>query len=182
MNQPQRQAPRKAPPRQVQLERGAPDRLVPKDFAEIMTRRFLPVLSLTYLSALVGIAAEKGSVIHFLFEDRSAYTMALMVAGWVSVPAIIWIILHGNPLYNHIADLWYKIIAALMMILLLASFILFPEANVYGLRVYFAATLPVLLIMYIFFVKGGLPAFAAHPLTALGLTALVHGALLNYLH
>jgi hypothetical protein len=166
----------------VELERGGPDRLVPKDFGEIITRRFLPVLSLTYVSVLVGIAAEKGSLIHYLFEDKSAYVMALMVAAWVSVPAVVWIIVNGNPVYSHLADIWYKIIAALMIMILVSSFILFPEAHVYGLRVYFAATLPVLLIMYVFFVKGGLPAFAAYPLTAMGLTALIHGAILNFIH
>lgn len=166
----------------IELERGGPDRLVPKDFGDILTRRFLPVLSLTYVSVLVGIAAEKGSLIHFLFEEKSAYVMALMVAAWVSVPAIIWIIVNGSPIYGHLADVWYKIVAALMMMILISSFVLFPEAHVYGLRVYFAATLPVLLIMYIFFVKGGLPAFAAYPLTAMGLTALIHGAILNFIH
>ncbi|MCE7887845.1 MAG: hypothetical protein DYH13_10145 [Alphaproteobacteria bacterium PRO2] len=168
--------------RKVELERGGPDRLVPKDFGEILARRFLPVLSLTYISVLIGIAAEKGSLIHYLFEDKSAYVMALMVAAWVSVPAIIWIIVNGSPIYNHLADIWYKIVAALMTMILISSFVLFPEAHVYGLRVYFAATLPVLFIMYIFFVKGGLPAFAAYPLTAMGLTALIHGAILNFIH
>ncbi len=168
--------------RVVELKRGAPDRLVPTNFSEIVSRRFLPVLALTYVSALVGIAAEKGSLVHFIFEDKTAYTMALMVAAWVSVPAIVWIMLNGSPFYAHIADLWYKIISALMVMLLIASFVLFPEAEMYGLRVYFAATLPVLLIMYILFVKGGLPAFAAYPLTAIGLTALVHGAILNFIH
>jgi hypothetical protein len=108
--------------------------------------------------------------------------MGLLVAGWVSIPAIIWIMLHEAPAYRHMAAIWYKIIAGLMILILVASFILFPEANLYGLRVYFAATIPVFLIMYIFFVKGGLPSFAAHPLTALGLTALIHGAFLNFLH
>ena len=166
----------------IQLERGGPDRLIPKDFFDIITRRFLPVLSLTYVSSVIGIAAEKGSLVHYLFEEKTAYTMALLVAAWVSVPAVIWILLHGNPLYTHMADLWYKIISAVMVLVLASSFILFPEADVYGLRVYFAATLPILLIMYIFFVKGGFPAFAAHSLTAIGLTALIHGAILNFIH
>jgi hypothetical protein len=111
----------------VELERGGPDRLVPKDFGEIITRRFLPVLSLTYVSVLVGIAAEKGSLIHYLFEDKSAYVMALMVAAWVSVPAVVWIIVNGNPVYSHLADIWYKIIAALMMMILFRVLFYFPR-------------------------------------------------------
>ena len=65
-----------------------------------------------------------------------------------------------------------------MILVLMASFILFPEANVYGLRIYFAAAIPVFVIMYLFFVRGGLPSFAAYPLSALGLAALMHGAFL----
>jgi hypothetical protein len=172
---------RPTPPRKtIELKRGEPDRLVPKDFGEIMMHRFLPVLSLTYISALIGIAAERGSIRHYLLEDHLAYLMGLVVAAWVSVPAVIWIMLHGSMLYAHMADIWYKIIAGLMILVLMASFILFPEAGDYGLRTYFAATMPVFLIMYLFFVKGGLPSFAAHPLTALGLTALLHGAFVSF--
>ncbi len=166
----------------ITLERGAPDRLVPRDFGEILTRRFFPVLSLTYISALMGIAAEKGDFVHFIFEDKTAYSMALFVAAWVSVPAVIWIMLQGIPTYNHLADMWYKIISGLMILILMMSFILFPEADTYGLRIYFAATIPVFFIMYVFFVKGGLPALAAYPLTVLGITALVHGAVINFIN
>jgi hypothetical protein len=160
------------------IERGASDRIVPKGFGEIIARRFLPVLSLTYISAVIGIAAQRGDLEYFLFRHEQAYIMGLVVAAWVSVPAVIWIILHESPLYTHIADIWYRLIAGLMTLVLMASFILFPEANVYGLRIYFAAAIPVFVIMYLFFVRGGLPSFAAYPLSALGLAALMHGAFL----
>jgi hypothetical protein len=166
----------------IELERGAPDRLVPKDFGNILTRRYLPVLSLTYVATVIGIAASKHGLFHYVFEDKTAYVMALFVALWVSIPAILWIVLKGTPEYRHVADEWYKIIAAIMIFLMLFSYVLFPEADVFGLRVYFAATIPVLFILYFFFVKGGLPALAAHPLTALGLTFLIYGAVLNFLH
>lgn len=160
------------------IERGAPTGLVPKGFGEIITRRFLPVLSLTYISAVIGIAAQRGDMWYYLFKHEQAYIMGLVVAAWVSVPAVIWIILHESPLYTHMADIWYRIIAGLMVMVLMASFILFPEANVYGLRIYFAAAIPVFLIMYLLFVRGGLPSFAAWPLSAFGLAALMHGAFL----
>lgn len=166
----------------INLERDAPDRLLPRDFKEILTRRYFPVLSLTYIASVIGIAAKKGDIVRFVFEERIAYVMALPVALWVSIPAILWIILHSSPQFKHVADIWYKIIAAIMTATLLMSFILFPEVNMYGLRLYFAASIPVLFIMYFFFVKGGLPALAAHPLTVLGLTFLLYGAVVNYLH
>ncbi len=164
------------------LERGAPDRLVPKDFADILTRRFLPVLSLSYIAAVAGIAGQKGDFFRYLFIDKSAYVMALFVMLWVSIPGILWIFIRNVPGLGHTADLWYKIVAALMIVVLAMSFILFPEAQIWGLRVYGAASIPVFFVMYLFFVKGGLPAAAAHPLTALGITMLVHGALLHFLH
>ena len=63
-----------------------------------------------------------------------------------------------------------------------AEAILLPEMNAYGLRLYFVATIPVLIIQYLFFVKGGLPAAAAHVLSALGLSFLFYGAVINYLY
>lgn len=165
----------------IKLKRNARDRLVPKDFLNIITRRLLPVLSLTYVSCVVAIAARKGNVLHYLFDDKSAYAMALLVVMWVSLPAVLWIILKGSHLYNHVADDWYKVIAAIMMIFLCISYLLFPEANVYGLRVYFAASVPMLIVLYFFFIKGGLPPLAAHPLTVLGLTFLFYGAAMGFL-
>ena len=46
--------------------------------------------------------------------------MGLVVAAWVSVPAVIWIILHESPLYTHVADIWYRLIAGLMILVLSA--------------------------------------------------------------
>ncbi len=166
----------------IELEYDAPDRLLPKDFFEILNQRLFPVLSLTYISTVLGIAAKKGDVLHYIFYDRYAYVMALLVAVWVSVPAVLWIILRGSHLFNHVADDWYKIVAGIMTTILLLSFILFPEMNIYGLRNYFVATIPVLFIMYLFFVKGGLPPIAAYPLSALGFTFLIYGAALNFLY
>lgn len=166
----------------VKLERDAPDRLLPKDFWEVLTRRYFPVLSLTYIASVAGIAAEEGSFIHYLLEDKTAYVMALFVALWVSIPALLWIVLKGSHLFYLVAEDWYKITAGLMTLTLLISYVLLPEADMFGLRVYFAATIPVFFVMYFLFVKGGLPAMAAHPLTALGLTFLVYGASINFIY
>ncbi len=165
----------------IKLERNARDRLVPRDFLNILTRRLFPVLSLTYVSCVVAIAAQKGHVLHYIFDEKSAYAMALLVVMWVSLPAVLWIILKGSHLYNHVADLWYKICASLMMAVLCISYLLFPEADVYGLRMYFAASVPMLVILYVFFIRGGLPPLAAHPLTVLGLTFLFYGAVMGFL-
>jgi hypothetical protein len=166
----------------IKLERDAPDRLVPKDFKDILYHRYFPVLSLTYIASVIGIAAKKGSIVHYVFEDKSAYVTALFVALWISVPAVLWIILHESPHFRHVADVWYKIVAAIMGGTLLMSFLLLPEANIYGLRICLVVTIPALFVLYYFFVRGGLPAMAAYPLSVLGLTFLLYGGVLNFLY
>ena len=166
----------------VELQRDGVDRLLPKDFFEILMRRYFPVLGLTYASSVIGIAAHRGPLVHYIFEDRSAYVMALLVALWVSIPAVFWMMLRNSYLYHQYADQWYKIVAAIMIVLMLMSYILFPEINLLGLRLYFVASIPTLLIMYLLLVKGGLPAGAAHTLSALGLAFLIYGAAINFLY
>ncbi|MGH1456957.1 MAG: hypothetical protein ACRBDI_09265 [Alphaproteobacteria bacterium] len=165
----------------IRLERDTDDYILPKDFYDILVNRLLPVISLTYIAAIIGISASKGDFIHYMFEERTAYMMALFVVLWVSGPGIIWILLHGSPLFNHVADIWYKILAALMVLTLAVSFILFPEANIYGLRLYFGMSIPVFVVIYLFFIKGGLPEIASYPLNALGFCALLYGGAVNFL-
>ena len=165
----------------IKMERGQ-NRLLPGDFTEILFQRYAPVLSLTYISSVIGIAAQKGPIIEHVLGDRSVYVMALFVALWISIPGILWIFLKGTHLYHHLADDWYKIIAILMLVTLGLSYVLFPEMDALGLRTIMAATIPMLLVMYWFFVKGGLPALAAHPLSVLGLTFFFYGATIGMFH
>lgn len=173
-------APYSASRRPVKLEYGAPDRLIPKQFKRILTRRFFPVLGLVYASTVVGIAAQQGDFYHFFFEDNRAFIMSLFVALWVSVPSVIWIMLKGSHLYPHVANVWFVITATLMSIFLLMSYILFPEADLYGLRVLFVSTIPVFFVMYYFFVAHPLPRGMAHILSALGYTFLIYGASMRF--
>ncbi|MCB1782791.1 MAG: hypothetical protein KDI13_02240 [Alphaproteobacteria bacterium] len=163
----------------VRLARDNADHLVPAHFYDILMHRFFPVLSLTYISSVVGIAAKQDSFLHYMFADRKAYLMALFVVLWVAVPGVIWIFLKGNPVQTYVADIWYKILAGIMVVTLMLSFVLFPEADIFGLRLYFVASIPAFIMMYFFFVKSGLPPLAAHPLNMAGLGMLVYGAILN---
>ncbi len=166
----------------IKFKRGAKDILLLKDFFEILTRRYFPVLSLTYISSVVAIAAQRPDFLNYLAHNKTPYVMALFVALWVSIPAILWILMKGIHLCAPHADTWYKICSILMMMTLCISFILFPEADAYGLRLCLAATIPMLFIMYFFFVRGGLPGAAAHPLSALGLTFLIYGSLIGWVY
>ena len=163
----------------VRLERDVEDTILPKGFYEILFRRFFPVISMTYIASIMGIAGSKGDFIQYMFMERTAYVMSLFVVLWVSGPAIIWILLNGSPLFSHVADTWYKVLAGLMVLTISISFFLFPEADIYGLRIYFVLSVPVFIIIYYFFVKGGLPAMTAYPLNAIGVCALLYGAFVN---
>ncbi len=166
----------------IKMDRTGKDGLIPTNFFEILSQRLLPVLSLTYVSSVVAIAEQKGDTLRYVFHDKTAYIMALLVVLWVSVPAIIWIFLRASHLYEDYADLWYKICTLIMMILLGMSYILFPEVDFLELRLYFVATIPIFVILYWLFVKGGLSPLAAHPLTAIGMTFLLYGATINIFH
>ncbi len=168
----------------VTIERGAPDRLLPEHFWDILAHRYFPVLSLTYVTTVIGIAAKSGDFVYYMFEDKHAYLAAFFVAMWVSVPAVIWVMLRGSIMLSRKADGWYKITAVIMSVTVLFSLVLLPEVDLLGLhlRTYFAATIPVFFVMYLFFVKGGLPPKAAHPLSVMGMTFLFYGAIVNFLY
>lgn len=165
----------------ITLERDTDDYILPKGFYDILVNRFLPVISLTYIATLIGTSIGKHEFMHYIATDRTPYIMALCVALWVSIPGIIWILLNGSPLYKHSADIWYKILAGLMVMTLLVSFILFPEANIYGMRMYLGISIPMFMVIYWFFVKGGLPEIASYPLNAIALCALIYGASMSVL-
>ena len=164
----------------IHIVRGAKDRLLPRKFIRVLTRRYFPVLSLTYISAIIGIACKKGAPQHYLFEDQFAYAMALLPAAWVSIPAVLWIILKGSHLFSHVANLWYVITAVLMTSLLGFSYLLLPEFDYHGARSYLVATIPMMIILYVIFVKSALPAGVAHSLSVAGVTALLYGASIRF--
>lgn len=163
----------------VRLERDTEDRILPKGFAQLLVNRFLPVMSMTYIASIIGIALSKHQIIKYLFWNNSAYLMSLFVVIWLSGPAIIWVLLHSNPLLTHVAELWYKILSGLMVVTLALSFYLFPEGDMYGLRAYFIMSVPLFVLIFYMFVRDGLPAFYSYYLNAAGFCALFYGAVIN---
>lgn len=164
--------------KQIVLERNIPEgRLLPKDFFDVIVNRYLPVLSFTYLSTLIGIALKRGGITQILCNG-GVYDVALMVSLWVSVPAVIWILVNGLSAYRSYADLWYKLIAGAMVMVLLLSFMIFPMGGngiLGAIRIFIVAALPIHFVMYFFFIKGGMPTLYSVPISAVGLTFLIYG-------
>lgn len=169
----------KKAPHIIRLDRDTEDHILPKDFFDILVHRFFPVISMTYIASIIGISMNKGAFIHHLFFDNTAYMMGIFIVVWVSGPALTWIFLRGSPLFYHVADLWYKILSGLMVVTISLSYVLFPEGDMLGLRFYFVLSVPVFVLIYYFFVRGGLPPVAAYPLNALGVCMLIYGGAVN---
>lgn len=170
-------------PPEFNLRRTAEPKLLPVDFWDTIFHRYFPVLSLTYIASVFGIAfreapAGAGLVIH-LFEDPYPYDMALWVGLWVSIPAVFWIFMRHSIRFARLANIWYKALAGSMALTALLSLFLFPEWDaIEGVRVFFVATIPIFIIQYWFFVRGGLPPKLSWPLTVAGLVFMLYGTLI----
>lgn len=159
------------------------ERFLPEHFYDVLAHRYFPVLSLTYIATVAGISLKlsqdgNGFLFYFL-QDPHAYQMGYWIAGWVSVPAILWIFVRGTIHIRKVADLWYKVTSGLMIVTLLVSFLLFPMGDTgFALRLFMVATIPVFLVQYFCFVREGLPPRMSWPLTVAGITFLVYGLIL----
>ena len=165
----------------IRLERDTPDHILPIDFYDILIRRFIPILSLIYVVSILGVAMDKGDFVRYAFMDKGVYITALFVLVWFSIPALLWVFLRGSIMFCHIADGWYKAISIIQVFLITLIAVLFPETDIYGMKVYFIETVPVFLIMYFFMVRGEMPAQIAYGLNILGLGALFYGSLIHFI-
>lgn len=162
----------------IKLERDAQDHILPKDFVHVIVHRFFPVLSITYIASVfvIAIGIGKLSFLHYVFLDSTAYRMALLVVVWVSGPALIWILVRAHPLLSSVAEIWYKVLSGLMILVALLGLFFFPEGHMHGMRIYFALCIPVFVMVYYVLIKDRLPPLASYPLNAAGFCALVWGA------
>ena len=166
------------------LKYGADDRLLPRDFFEVLCNRYAPVCALTYLASLVGIALEKPASGGFLIQlalNSEVHFLAMLVAIWVSIPALLWIIIKGSIRFYGRANACYGLVAGAMALTLVLSMILFPLKGpdiLRDVRIFIVAALPIHVIMYVFFVRGGMPPGYTAPLSVAGATAFVYGLVL----
>ena len=146
---------------------------------KIFVRRLLPVLSLCYFAAVLGISFSRGK--HFLFDETSHY-MSIIIILWVSIAPVTWLFMRatlGN--FRDYANTWYFWIATCQAICGLLFFFLFPTSLgpwLWGLQSFFVASIPMHGVIYLFFMCRALPRSAAMPLNIIGLIFLVLGLLL----
>lgn len=163
----------------IRLERDTPDHILPMDFYNILVERFVPILGLSYVISVLGMAYDRGDFLFYGFLDKTAYIVSLFVIVWISIPAILWIFLRGSIMFCHIADFWYKIISIMQVVLTTLIAVMFPEADMYGMKVFFIEVPVVFLLMYFFMVRGQLPLGAAYAMSVAGLLLLFYGASIN---
>jgi hypothetical protein len=172
--------------KRYKLKYGAGDRLLPRDFFEVLGNRYAPVCALTYLASIVGIAMEKahtGGFVHQLAMNTQVHLLAMLVAIWVSVPAFLWIIVKGSIRYYDYANACYGLVAGVMALTLVLSMFLFPLKGpdiLRDVRMFIVASLPIHVIMYVLFVRGGMPPNYTAPLSIAGGVAFVYGLVLIF--
>lgn len=166
----------------IRLERSAQDYILPKDFFHVLVHRFFPVLSITYLASILVIALGVGKLafLQYIFLDSTAYMMGLMVVLWVAGPSFVWVLVRSHPLMSSVAELWYNVLSGLMVLVVVLSFFLFPEGQMYGTRIYLALSIPVFVMIYFVLLKDRLPFLASYPLNAAGFCALVWGMSVDF--
>lgn len=155
---------------------------LPSQFYDVLAHRYFPVLSLTYIASVLGVALKLGGAggfLHYFLQSPETYRMGYWMALWVTIPAVLFILMDSAFHMRHAAEIWYKATAGLMVLTLLISFLLFPLSETgYGMRLFMVATIPMLLVQYYFFVREGLPGATAWPLTVVGITLCVYGLIL----
>lgn len=170
-------------PEMKNINPSARDGMIPLDFFDVFVNRYLPVLSCTYVASVIGLALKRGGLSHFIdyfLQDKTIYWIALIVSVWVSIPAMIWILMRGIGALEQFANNWYKSATFMMVAILLSSFLLFPpsgQANIYWMtaRLFIAAAIPVHIIQYWFFRHGGLETMQSTLLGAFALTLMMYG-------
>jgi hypothetical protein len=165
------------------IERGAEDRIFPKDFLKIVFGQFFPILSITYVLSLLGFALFLSGIrvetaYHLVLHSHDIYLFALWNSLWVSVPGLIWILVRGCIRFPAYADLWYKITAGLMSLVLVVGIILFPEEST-KLSPFLIFALPVHIFMYLFLCCFRLNQYVAQPFQILAGGFLIYGFLIQ---
>lgn len=162
----------------IKLNRNVEDRILPKDFFEVLFHQYFPILSMTYVASIIGMAFYQGGsfsgAADEILNQTSVYSMALWMALWVSIPGFLWICIKGMIRFHAYAGLWYKIISALMSVTLLFSLFLFPEDEG-GLREFIIFVLPIHIFMYTYLCVFKLNQWIAQPFQILACALLIYG-------
>lgn len=142
---------------------------------DIFQCQIFPVLSVTYIAAVIGISSTRG----YFLDDPIAYLFGIGLVAWISIPPLIWIFLRSDYEYAVYADFGFVLTALIQAIIGIACFFLFPNLEwVWGLKSYFALSIPVHLVLYFFFLGNGLPRYVALTLNISSLLFVFFGLFL----
>jgi magnesium-transporting ATPase (P-type) len=165
----------------IRLKHGQRDRILPRDFFKVLFGQYFPILSITYVASILGMAVYEGGSFQGAFnqfmEQTRIYNLALWISVWVSVPGMIWIFLKGSVRFPAYANAWYIVTAILMVVTLVMSLVLFPEKDG-GIRNFVFCALPIHIFMYLFLCKFKLSQWVAQPFQFIAAVLLIYGFLL----
>lgn len=159
------------------IKRNPRDSDVVRRMWQIFSSRLFPVLALTYIASVMGLSLSRGT--YFLY-DKEAFFMAYVILVWVSIAPLVWITLHASNDVRHYGRVWYLWTAGSQGFCGILFYILFPDTQeqwLWGLQTFFVSSIPIHVVIYFFFMKGGLPQSAAWPLTLSGIVFMLYGVL-----
>ena len=139
---------------------------------QVVVDRLLPLLSLTYIAAVLGLAfrektASVESFVSVLTQQQWIYGVALLFTFWVSIPCILWLSIRSTIRFPHLARAWYWMTALCLFIVLLFGWILMQEAKGW-INALAATVIPMHVICYILLCISPLPRLVAWPLLGMG--------------
>lgn len=139
--------------------------------------RLFPILSLIYIATVLGISLNRGT--HFLYGNSEAHVMGLLIVCWVAIAPLTWICMRSMiGAFRTYARHWYIAIAFSQGLIGILFYIMFPDGLggwLWGLQSFFVASIPIHLVIYIFFMMHAFPPAAAWPLTIAGLSYMLYG-------
>ncbi len=144
----------------------------------IFSARLFPVLSLSYVASVLGICLNNGT--HFL-TDGNAHFMALIITMWVGIAPFTWTCMRATiGEFEDQANTWYLWIAGLQGLCGLAFYFMFPTNLgpwLWGFQSFFVASIPIHIVVYIFFMARAMPSVMTWPLSLIGIIFMVYGIL-----
>ena len=165
----------------IDLRRNQRDRILPRDFFKVLFGQYFPILSITYVASLVGLAfylgGDQDGALNEFLNKVQIYRVALWIAAWVSIPGMIWMCLKGSIRFPSFANIWYIVTAGLMALTMVISVVLFPEQDGV-LRIAILCALPIHVFMYLYLCVFKLNQWVAQPMQFLAAFLLIYGFLL----
>lgn len=146
---------------------------------KVLMDRLFPLLSLTYIAAVIGLsfreATSSAGIFHVMTQQQWIYGVAFLFMLWVAVPCVLWISIRSSIRFPHLARSWYWMTAGFMLVSLLVGWILVPEVS-HWVSALAATVIPMHVVCYVLLCLSPLPRIMAWPIFGMGMGLGFYGS------